>query len=130
MSTILVDNLTGKTSAGSITVTSEGGAATQSLQQGLAKAWISMTSAAVLQDSLNVSSAADNGTGDYQVNFSNNMNDSDYSAIPAVIATATRIATIDNGATKTTSDFDVNGWAVNTNRTDIDTATSVHGDLA
>jgi len=35
MSTILVDNLTGKTSAGSITVTSEGGAATQSLQQEL-----------------------------------------------------------------------------------------------
>jgi hypothetical protein len=29
MSTILVDNLTGKTSAGDITVTSEGGAATQ-----------------------------------------------------------------------------------------------------
>ena len=130
MSTILVDNLTGKTSAGSITVTSEGGAATQSLQQGLAKAWISMTSAAVLQDSLNVSSAADNGTGDFQVNFSNNMNNSDYSAIPAVIATATRIATIDNGATKTTSDFDVNGWSVGTSRTDIDTATSVHGDLA
>ena len=40
MSTILVDNLTGKTSAGDITVTSEGGAATQSLQQGLAKVWV------------------------------------------------------------------------------------------
>jgi hypothetical protein len=37
MSTILVDNLTGKTSAGDITVTSEGGAATMQLQQGLAK---------------------------------------------------------------------------------------------
>ena len=131
MASILkVDEMQGVTSAGSITVTSEGGSATQSLQQGLAKAWISMTSAAVLQDSLNVSSAAENGTGDYQVNFSNNMNDSDYSAIPAVIATATRIATIDNGATKTTSDFDVNGWSASTNRTDIDTATSVHGDLA
>ena len=43
MSTILVDNLTGKTSAGDITVTSEGGAATQSLQQGLAKAWAGLT---------------------------------------------------------------------------------------
>jgi hypothetical protein len=40
MSTILVDNLTGKTSAGDITVTSEGGAATMQLQQGLAKAWV------------------------------------------------------------------------------------------
>ena len=37
MSEIKVDTLTGKTSAGDITVTSEGGAATQSLQQGLAK---------------------------------------------------------------------------------------------
>ena len=129
MSTILVDNLTGKTSAGDITVTSEGGAATQSLQQGLAKAWISMTSAAVLQDSINVASAVDNGTGDFQVNFSNNMNNSDYSAIPTPVATATRIATIDS-ANKTTSDFDVDGWAVSTSRNDIDTATSVHGDLA
>jgi hypothetical protein len=35
MSTILVDNLTGKTSAGDITVTSEGGAATQSVAAGV-----------------------------------------------------------------------------------------------
>jgi len=130
MASILkVDELQGIVSAGDITVTSEGGSATQSLQQGLAKAWISMTNAAVVQDSLNVSSAADNGTGDFQVNFSNNMNNSDYSAIPTPVATATRIATIDS-ATKTTSDFDVDGWAVSTSRNDIDTATSVHGDLA
>ena len=37
MSEIKVDTLTGKTSAGDITVTSEGGAATMQLQQGLAK---------------------------------------------------------------------------------------------
>ncbi len=37
MSTVIADNLTGKTSAGDITVTSEGGAATMQLQQGLAK---------------------------------------------------------------------------------------------
>ena len=39
MSEIKVDTLTGKTSAGDITVTSEGGAATMQLQQGLAKVW-------------------------------------------------------------------------------------------
>ena len=42
MSTIVADNLTGKTTAGSVTVTSEGGAATQSLQQGLAKVWVNI----------------------------------------------------------------------------------------
>ena len=40
MSEIKVDTLTGKTTAGDITVTSEGGAATMQLQQGLAKAWV------------------------------------------------------------------------------------------
>lgn len=75
MSTILVDNLTGKTSAGSITVTSEGGAATQSLQQGLAKCWVNFngTGTIATRDSLNVSSLDDNATGEYDVNFSSSM---------------------------------------------------------
>ena len=77
MSEILVDNLTGKTSAGDITVTSEGGAATQSLQQGLAKAWIftTDTTAYVPTGSVNVSSMTDNGTGRPETNFTNNFND-------------------------------------------------------
>ena len=82
MSTILVDNLTGKTSAGDITVTSEGGAATQSLQQGLAKAWVNFngTGTIAIRDSLSVSGLVDNAAGDYDVNFSNNMSNGDYSA--------------------------------------------------
>jgi len=121
--------MAGKIVADQLEHSTAGSLDTQYVVNGSAKAWISMTSAAVLQDSFNVSSAADNGTGDFQVNFSNNMNNSNYSAIPAVVATATRIATIDS-ANKTTSDFDVDGWSVSTNRNDIDTATSVHGDLA
>ena len=39
MSTVITDNLTGKTSAGNVTITSEGGSATMQLQQGVAKAW-------------------------------------------------------------------------------------------
>jgi len=66
MSTILVDNLTGKTSAGSITVTSDGGAATQSLQQGLAKSWFNYDNrgTATLLDSHNISSMTDNAAAD------------------------------------------------------------------
>ena len=81
MSTILVDNLTGKTSAGSITVTSEGGAATQSLQQGLAKAWVNFNGSGTIatRDSFGVSSLTDNGAGDYSVNFSSSFGNADYS---------------------------------------------------
>ena len=84
MSTILVDNLTGKTSAGSITVTSEGGAATQSLQQGLAKHWVRFigSGTAAILDSLSASSLTDNGTGDYDINYTNSMNNNTY-AVPA-----------------------------------------------
>ena len=83
MSTILVDNLTGKTSAGDITVTSEGGAATQSLQQGLAKAWVNFngTGTIAIRDSLSVSGLVDDATSDYTVNLSNAMANSNFAIV-------------------------------------------------
>jgi hypothetical protein len=83
MASILkVDELQGIASAGAITVTSEGGAATQSLQQGLAKCWANLNGATFgLRDSFSVASAVDNGTGDYTINFSNTMNNSNYSSV-------------------------------------------------
>ena len=82
MSTIIADNLTGKTSAGSVTVTSEGGAATQSLQQGLAKMWhnIAGSGTVTTSDSFNVSSVSDMATGGYKSNLTNNMNNTVYAA--------------------------------------------------
>ena len=79
MSTILVDNLTGKTSAGDITVTSEGGSATQSLQQGLAKAWFflqhdSAPAIGDVKDSLNFASITDEATGEVSYTFTNSFN--------------------------------------------------------
>jgi len=79
MASILkVDELRGIVSAGDITVTSEGGAATQSLQQGLAKAFACLrggnTNSFGLNQSFNVASATDHGTGDYSINFINNFN--------------------------------------------------------
>lgn len=80
MSEILVDTLTGKTSAGDITVTSEGGAATQSLQQGLAKAWINFNgqNTPTARDSFNISSLTDNATGVYAPNFSSILSNANY----------------------------------------------------
>jgi len=74
MASILkVDELQGITSAGDITVTSEGGAATQSLQQGLAKAWCKWNASVTVDDSFNQSSMVDVGTGDYEVVFTNDF---------------------------------------------------------
>lgn len=85
MASILkVDTLTGVTTAGSIAVTGEGNSTTTNLQQGLAKVYfnVDQTSGAVLDGSFNVSSATDNSTGDFTVNFTNNLNSADDAAAP------------------------------------------------
>jgi hypothetical protein len=83
MASILkVDSMQGVTSAGDITITSEGGAATQSLQQGLVKHRCNFdtdSSTSVL-GSFNNSSLTDNGTGDTSFTLTNNMNNATYSA--------------------------------------------------
>jgi len=81
MSTVITDNLTGKTAAGNVTITSEGGSATMQLQQGLAKVAFSFDGSDTTpsyKHSFNTSSLTDNGTGDYTVVYSNNMNDKNY----------------------------------------------------
>jgi len=54
-------------------------------QARIAKAWVyfdgSAAAASMIQGSYNVSSITDNGTGDYQINFSTNMSDTNYSAV-------------------------------------------------
>lgn len=80
MSEIKVDALTGKASAGNITVTSEGGVATMQLQQGLAKAWINFNgqNTPAARDSFNISTLTDVGTGVYEPNFSSAMSNANY----------------------------------------------------
>tara|TARA_R110002096_G_scaffold204811_1_gene390427 strand:- start:175 stop:582 length:408 start_codon:yes stop_codon:yes gene_type:complete len=80
MSLVKTDALQGKTSAGDITVTSEGGAATQSLQQGLAKAWCNLNGTGTIaqRDSLNHSSTTDNTTGTYTFSLVSSMGNTNY----------------------------------------------------
>ena len=75
MSEILVNKLTGTSTAGSILVTGEGNSTTTNLQQGLAKFWIAMNGSGTPTaiDSFNVGSITDVGTGNYKYNFSNNF---------------------------------------------------------
>jgi len=129
MSTIIADNLTGKTAAGNVTVTSEGGAATMQLQQGLAKCWHDANNAAVLEDSLNISSSVDNGTGNYQFNINNNMSAANY-AIPNTTSVA-EISEIDAGDQATNRyDIQVFGRQDSFSNADNITQAVVHGDLA
>ena len=80
-SELKVDKFTGVTTAGSIDVTGEGNSTTTNLQQGLAKSWWQITgvSTASLNDSLNVSSFEDKGTGHYMPTYTNPMNNTTYS---------------------------------------------------
>ena len=72
MSTLLLNTLTGKTSAGSIVVTGEGGSTTTNLQQGLAKSWWQYDHTNDTTDgSFNVSSINDDATGLYTTTLTN-----------------------------------------------------------
>ena len=65
----------------SLTATSEGGAVTTSIQQGVAKAWASINQDSTghpVYDSFNVSSTADSSTGETTVTYSTNTNNADY----------------------------------------------------
>jgi|5B_taG_2_1085324.scaffolds.fasta_scaffold29114_3 hypothetical protein len=83
MASILkVDTITGVATAGSIAITGEGNSTTTNLQQGLIKIWLKMNGSGTIaeNDSFNVSSFVDNGTGDYSANVTNAMGNADYAA--------------------------------------------------
>jgi hypothetical protein len=72
MSEILVNKLTGTSTAGSILVTGEGNSTTTNLQQGLCKVWSRFNGSSFAGvDSFNQASVADDGTGWYTVNMTN-----------------------------------------------------------
>lgn len=75
MSEILTNKLTGTSTAGSILVTGEGNSTTTNLQQGLAKAFCSWghTNHTSGIETFNIASITDTGTGNNNVNLTNNM---------------------------------------------------------
>tara|TARA_X000001382_G_scaffold123643_1_gene107605 strand:- start:3 stop:410 length:408 start_codon:yes stop_codon:yes gene_type:complete len=97
MSTILVNTLTGTSTAGSIAVTGEGNSTTTNLQQGLAKSWVNFngTSTIAARDSFNHSSLTDNATGDYTTTITNAMGNANYS----ITSTSSRFCSIIADAT-------------------------------
>jgi len=81
MSTLLLNTLTGKTSAGSIVVTGEGGSTTTNMQQGLAKARGQHAAGTLQSGSLNHSSITDNAVGNFTHNFTNSFSNTLYSHV-------------------------------------------------
>ncbi len=79
MSEIITDKLTGKTAAGNVTVTSEGGGATFQIQQGLVKAFCQVDqSVPTVNDSFNESSFLDVAASEQELNVTNLMSSVNY----------------------------------------------------
>ena len=133
MSEILVNKLTGKTTAGDITVTD--GAATFNMLPALNKMFISFDGTAnTIFASLNVVSVTDNGTGTYTYNFSNNFNAAEEysSAMSVVLQSSTSMGSYTSHDEATTTGIKVYP-SRNTSGTNIDvvnTTMNCCGDLA
>ena len=127
-SELRVDNLKGSTTGGSINVLGEGTSATTNLQQGLAKVWCrwSLSDQSAADDSFNVASITDTGTGEGNINTTNNfranescpqLSSNDYHAF--------------NGATGDSTFIRLSSANTSHSVTDVSRAfLSAHGDLA
>jgi len=106
--------------------TSDGGAVTQNLVQGLVKAWVHAHSHDP-QDSFNIASATDNSTGNYTFGFTNHF--ASASICPAGANQSTR-----NGQglfmNPGTTGVNVNPSNASGASTDYNTTTVISGDLA
>ena len=139
MSTAKVNTLTGTTSAGSISVTGEGGSTTTNLQQGLAKGWADINAGqGSYGDSFNTTSITDNATGDATLTHVNDMSSSSYSATTSVTfdqdgTNGHRDTLIRTKATSSTRvEFIYADTSGRGNQLDleVDASVTIHGDLA
>jgi len=87
-SQLKVDKLQGRTTAGSITVTSEGTSVETNLQQGLIKAWALNENVSTLSvyDSFNQASTTDTATGVLTWAVTNNFSSANFVATPHTTA--------------------------------------------
>lgn len=140
MSTLKVDTLTGVSTQGSIVVTGEGNTTTTSLQQGLAKAWISFNGGVttpVAIDSFGTSTLIDNTTGDYSQTLTNAMGNANYvhSGSAGVndgsgSASSQRVYGYNTARTQSTTVYNINTGYDNSNAVNAYVVSNVHGDLA
>ena len=123
MSTLEVSNL----NDGTKTV------ATTNLTNGSAKAWVNLNGGASfgLRDDFNISTAVDNGTGDYTLNFSNAIANSNFSVV-ATCDDSNSSRSFTHSRDYATSSFDIEIHRGDTGAANDKSIVSaaVHGDLA
>ncbi len=126
-SELKVDKFTGVTTAGSIDVVGEGNSTTTNLQQGLCKMWARLNGQGTiaLDDSFNVGSTTDEGTGQYTYTFSNNMSNANFN-----VAHASGNQMQIHSLSATSSVRTLNRDGSNNNEDANPAFSNVHGDLA
>ena len=119
------------------TSTSEGGANTTNICQGLAKGWCHLTGTGTptAEDSLNVGSITDTATGRYSFNFSTNFGNANYVCVSGMCGNdgttgEGRIQSVD--ATPATNAFAIRNILASNNsaRDDANIFVTFHGDQA
>ena len=157
MSTLSADNYTGQSatntlkvagttfvgadSDGVLTITGEGGSTKTNLQQGLCKSWVNLTGNATfdgsdteIRDSFNVGSTIDNGSGNYDATFTNNMSSANYS-VSGTLANNAPIASnrddLHQAVAESSSQINLNNFRDGTGQQDaVHMYGQVFGDLA
>ena len=120
----------------SLTATSEGGAVTTSVQQGLAKAFVNLSgdSTVSIRDSHNTSGVTDNGTGDYTFAWSSSMGNINYTSSGAGGEGATALINVsqpENATPPATGSCRFISLYANSNNFDgTYVGAVIHGDLA
>tara|TARA_E500000331_G_scaffold279739_1_gene272871 strand:+ start:191 stop:622 length:432 start_codon:yes stop_codon:yes gene_type:complete len=143
MSTVVLDTITGKStattitigstpvvsaSANSMTIRGEGTAQT-SIQQGLAKCWVNanMSGTAGIYDSFNTASIVDNGTGNMTATIANDMANNDYSDVWG----ANTYHSVGNNSDKATGECTSTFHGTDNSAADCSQVkVTIHGDLA
>ena len=119
MSELRADTITASNGTGPVTLT----------KQSAAKQWAKFTVSAVLSDSENTSSITDTASGNFEVNFTNNMGNANYAVTTCTFTIYGRETHCDASST---SAYGIGTW-YNLSRSEdsvTDCGTAVHGDLA
>ena len=146
MSEVILDTITGKStattitigstpvvsaSANSMTIRGEGSNQT-SIQQGLAKMWVHFNGSGSqgVGDSFNHASITDDATGRYTVDFTNNMNNTGYSGGYDAKAVNNNSGEATYIQTYATDSVSIKHYENGTNYDSAENAVTIHGDLA
>ena len=123
--------MAGKIVADTLEHSTAGSIATNYVVNGSAKAWAaSLEADATIGDSLNVSSAVDDGAGFEQVIFASSFNSANYVSVGSLSRTTTETVRIVSFYERVSASIHVSTKTVSAGVSDQPKATSFHGDLA